>query len=407
MSSPDPAEDGFPNLRHLRLLVAAIDRGSLTAAAEDIHLSQPAASQAMARLARLYAAPMMERGPSGLSPTPEGSIVAARAARAFSHLDQATRALAPRSRLGRGLATDLLGRNVTVAQLRALAAFADSGSFSAAARALGLAEPSVHRAARDIERLIGAPLFEGTFRALHLTPAGETLATCAALVLRELADARTELRERAGLFDGQLVIGTLPLVRTRIVPQAVVALMARHPGARVEILDGTYDTLLRQLRAGACDVIVGALRDRAAPPGVTERFLFTDQHAIVARAGHPLSGRRLTLYDLADCTWVLPRRNSPSRAIFDMIAAEAGLDLSRGYVETGSLVALRGILTASDAVGLLSARQIEVEAKAGVLTTLDVPLPPESARAIGIATRADWQPTGLQAAFLDLLRAQV
>lgn len=404
---PAPATE-VPNLRHLRLLVAAVARGSLTRAADHVHISQPAASQAIQRLSDVFGARLLERTGNRVVPTPEGRIVAARAARALAHLSEAGRRLAraTRSGPGVGLAADLLERHATMAQLRALAAFAEAGSFSGAARALGQTEPSVQRAAREAERIAGVALFDGSFRALRLTPAGETLARHAALTLREVAAARAELAERDGRFDGRLVVGTLPLVRTRIVPEAVVALAARHPAAQIEILDGPYEALVQALLLGVCDMIVGALREGAAAPGLTEEVLFRDGLALVARAGHPLAGRRLAVADLVGVSWVLPRRDTPSRAILDRLMVGWGISGNgSGQIETGSLVALRGILAASDAITILSPRQIEVELAAGILTVLDLPLK-GTERPIGVTTLDGWQPTALGRDFLSALRAK-
>ncbi len=407
--TPAPTGGEVPNLRHLRLLVATVAKGSLTRAADHVHISQPAASQAMARLADVFGARLLERAGNRIVPTPEGRIVAHRAGRALAHLSEAGRRLSRAQRgTNGGLTADLLERHATMPQLKALAAFAEAGSFSGAARALGQTEPSIQRASREVERIAGVALFDGSFRALRLTPAGETLSRHAALMLKEVAAAQAELREREGRFDGRLVVGTLPLVRTRIVPEAVVALTARYPEAQIEIVDGPYEQLAQSLRMGTCDLLVGALREGSVAPGLDEEVLFRDGLAIVARAGHPLADRRLTGSDLAGYPWVLPRRDTPSRAILDRLMQGWGLDAppqagGRGHVETGSLVALRGILTASDALTILSPRQIEVELDAGLLAVLDLALPPTD-RPIGVSTLAGWQPTALGLAFLEELR---
>lgn len=376
---------------------------SLSLAADAVHVSQPAASQAMARLARIFGATLLERVGNGVRATPEGEIVMRRGRRALDHLRDANRRIVQRARLGRGVADDLLERQTTIAQLRAIAAFAEAGSFSAAASRLGQAEPSVQRAARDIERILGVPLFDGAFRSLRLTESGRIVATQASLALKEIASAYAELREHVGLYDGRLVVATLPLVRTRIVPQAVVTLMQRNPQAKVEILDGSYESLIHALSIGVCDMLVGALREGRAPAGMTETVLFEDELAIIARAGHPLAGRRVNAADLARYLWVLPRRDTPSRAIFETMQAEQHIrEPEAGFIETGSLVALRGILMESDAVTILSPRQIDYERQQGLLQVLDFPLP-ASGRAIGVTTLSNWQPTALQADFLRCL----
>lgn len=393
----------LPNLRHLRLFEAAVRLGSLTRAAELVHVSQPAASQAVARLSRLFGARLAERTSGGLRATAEGRIVQSRAARALAHLAEANRRIALRSRPGRGLAGDRLERHATMAQLRALAAFAEAGSFSDAARRLGQTEPAVQRAAREIERLLGVALFDGGPRDIRLTPAGDTVAAQAALALREVAAAHEELREAAGLYDGRIVIGTLPLARTRIVPLAVVDLMQRYLSVRIEVVEGRYDQLVRSLRSGACDLIVGALREGGRPAGLTERALFQDRLSIVARAAHPLAGRPLAGPELAAYPWVLPRADTPTRAIFDRLAAARGVcNPAQGHVETGSLVMLRGVLLASDAVAIISARQIDYELRQGLLVELDIAVA-DGGRPIGVTVLDDWHPTAAQAAFMECL----
>lgn len=393
----------LPNLRHLRLLDVAISENSLTAAANKVHISQPAASQAVAKLSEVFGARLIERSGNNVTPTPEGEIVVQRARRALEHLRATGPNLKGRKPADRAQTGDALVRYASTAQLRAVSAFATSGSFAAAARKLGQAESSVQRACRDIERIIGVPLFEGGQRKRSLTAAGQRLAEQASLALNEITLAQAELRERAGVFDSHIVIGALPLARTQLVPRAVVNLMARHPAARIEIVDGAYDALVQQMRLGACDFIIGALRGQDRPKGVQERPLFKDSLCIVARAGHPLAGCKVQGSELARFPWILPRRDAPARHVFERLSAQHGLeDPGRGHVETGSLVVVRGLLMESDALTLISLSQIDYEYTQGLLVPLDFPLE-DAHRVIGITTLSSALPNRLQQNFLEFL----
>lgn len=396
-----PAE--LSNLRHLRLLDVAVRERSLSRAANLVHISQPAASQAIAKLAKLFGVRLLERVGNTVTPTEEGLIVVARARRALDHLRDLGPLARPRHAGARSGMADLLERYSSTSQLRALATFATTGSFASAARRIGQTETSIQRACRNIEQIIGLPLIEGGQRNRSLTAPGRIVAAQASLALKELATAHAELREREGVFDGRLVIGALPLARTRLVPEAVVRLMARYPEARIEITDGSYEALVQRLRFGTCDMIVGALRGATRPAGLREIPLFHDRLSIVARKAHPLAGRAVTGADLRGFPWILPRIDSPARHLFEELAARHGLtDPSRGHVETGSLVNLRGILLESDALALISLRQIDYEYIQGLLVPLDFPIA-DTERPIGITLLEEALPTGLQGAFLEYL----
>ena len=137
-----------PSLRHLRVFLAAIETGRVTAAAEACRISQPAASQALAGLEARAGTALLHSGRDGLSATEVGAAYAARVRLALARLDAALNAAAPR-----------LVLTATRGQLVALIAVRDAESFTLAARKLGLTQPSVHRAIAQIEAEVGKPLF--------------------------------------------------------------------------------------------------------------------------------------------------------------------------------------------------------------------------------------------------------
>ncbi|MDE3029203.1 MAG: LysR family transcriptional regulator, partial [Paracoccaceae bacterium] len=129
------------NLRHLRVFLAVIDLGSVTRAAAACHVSQPAVTQAIAKLEINTGAALFTRTPQGLFPTAPGKALALRVRRALSRLDPVLTDLSPRLKL-----------TATTPQLRALIAVRETENFTLAARRLGLAQPTVHRAVNQLER---------------------------------------------------------------------------------------------------------------------------------------------------------------------------------------------------------------------------------------------------------------
>lgn len=392
------------NLRHLRAFREVATRGSIAASSEHVFLSQSAITQAIAKLEQVLGAALFVRRHDGMFLTEPGALFENRTSRALDRIAagarRATRAQGKRVSGGFPRFDNLL----TSVQLRALLALSDTGSFSWAARALGVSRPAVHRAASDLERLSGLDLFARTVQGIELTTAARTLEHAARLAFSELRQGVAEIDAWDGRETAEITIGTMPLARTRVLPHAINALADARPELRVRVVDGPYGDLLQGLRYGRLDLLVGALRDPPPVDDVVEEALFRDTLAIVARSGHPLADRApLSWPDLAGYGWVTPASGVPTRVQFDAMFRDAGLEPPVPVVESSSLVLIRGLLTASDRLTLISAHQVRPEIEFGLLRTLPFHVP-QTARPIGLTLRRDWQPTATQSLLLDLLR---
>lgn len=391
------------NLRHLRAFCEVAACGSISAASVRIHLSQPAITQAIAKLEQSVGQPLFARASTGMVPTESGRAMAYRTVRALDKIRAGAIATQNGQQVRRAKGFVGLDRVATSAQLRALLAVAQARNFSIAARNVGLSQPSLHRLARNLERQAGIELFRKTPQGIALTEAAEALARHARLAFAELRQGFEELEALRGVGNASIHVGTMPLARTTILPRAINALAKRRPEARVRVVDGPYDDLLRELRYGELDILIGALRTPAPIDDVVQTPLFKDRLSVISRRGHPLAARRnLRVRDLAAMPWIAPRPGAPARAQFDALFAEAGLAPPAGLVEASSLILIRGLLMGSDRLTLLSAHQVQPEIQHGMLEIIPFMLRQET-RPIGTTIRRDWQPTGTQALFLDLL----
>ena len=389
------------NLRHLRALDAIVQHGSMRAAAEAVGLSQPALTQGLARLERQLRIALFARRPHGVVPTAAGTTMATRSVRAFLHLAQATRGAARGGARGFARAEQLM----TATQLRALLALADTGSFVAAAALTGLAEPSLHRAVRDLEQAAGLPLAERRGRGVQLTDGGRRLARGARLAAAEIAAGMMDLADH-GRADGReaqgrIAIGAMPLARARVLPAAIAAFQRGGAAATVDVVEGSWRELVEPLRDGVLDMMIGALRERD-PPGLVQRALFQDGLVVVGRAGHPLASGSGDAQALARFGWIVGSAGSPLRAQWELLFAGGA---PPAPIECGSVMVIRGILLETDLLTLLSPDQVALELATGVLAVVS-PLPAGFARTIGTTVRADWQPTSAQARLLALLDAE-
>jgi DNA-binding transcriptional LysR family regulator len=392
----------LPNLRHLGVFLELARQSSISAAARAVHLSQPAVSQILAGLEAAFGARLLDRTSGGIATTEAGEHVRARAARALEQIRDGL-AEAGYARSARNLPGP--AHAMTTVQLQALAAVAEHGGFGAASQASGLARPSLHRAARQLERRLGIKLFETTTFGVRPTREAERLARRVRLAFAELAQARAEVDALGGLDTGRTVIGAMPLARSCVVPAAALEFSASYPRHQVAILEGAYDVLLEALRSGRADLLVGALRQPLPQSDVLQQHLFDDPLAIIVRSGHPLTaGAAPVAGELARYPWIVPRQGSPLRRQFEQLFERARVVPPGVSIECNSLVAARELLLDSDYVTLLSGRQVRREIEAGMLVALPHP-DGRVTRPIGLTLRRDWRPTAAQQVLVRVLRS--
>jgi len=370
------------NLRHLWAVVEIAELGRMSAAAQAVNLSQPAITQALARIEAALEAPLFERRQDGMIATDSGAL------------------LVPRIRAAR---EHIANPHVTMSRMRAVLALADTGSYTGASALTGLSLPSLHRAVSDLSLSLRRQLVERRGKAVVMTEAGTALARSFRLARVEIEAGLAELDALKGLETRRIVIGAMPLSRAKVLPAAVARFLRRHPHVRISIVEGSRAELVEPLRNGAVDLIVGALREPLIEPDLVQEALFRDRPAVIARRGHPLEGELPTLERLAAYPWVIASPGAPLRESWQRMFHDAAVALPPVPIESGSVMTIRQLLIESDLLTMLSPDQVAVELEAGWLVTLrDAPAAQE--RSIGVTSRASWRPTTVQAEFLADLR---
>ncbi|RKE67492.1 DNA-binding transcriptional LysR family regulator [Pseudorhodoplanes sinuspersici] len=374
----------------------------MSTAAHFLHVTQPAVTRAIRSLEDEVGTPLLERRPGGSFLTQDGLIFARRTQRFFQQLSAALAAT-----IGADAQSDAvtrLSRKISDVHIRSLIAIWKSRSFRGAAKALDVAEPTLHRPARDLERLVKTPLYRRTLDGIGLSPAGSELARRFALSVVEIAVGFEELAAHQGSAQVKTTIGVLPLAPKRLLAIVAEELLRVHPKSRLVIQEGSYDELVVSLRSGASDLIFGALR--APPPfdDLCEENLFDDPYRIVCRRDHPIAQiPSPKTSDLRKYNWVFPTAALPRRAVLDTIIAEWRLS-PRVQIETNSLGALIADLMVSDHLGLLPREYIDIDDRSD-LAALNLRVP-HAPRIVGLTTRLDWLPTSFQSDFLTVMRKQ-
>lgn len=382
------------NLRHLRVFLAVVETGSVTRAAEICCVSQPAVTQAISKIEKTLGYRVFTRSTNGLFVTNEGNLLSIRARRAFAYLDPALTELAARLKV-----------TATSAQLEALVAVRELENFTLAARRLGVAQPTVHRAVSQLEKEAARPLFERTSYGMVATRLAQNLAQATRLAFAELQQAQADLAESRAEEAGAIVIGAMPLSRSAILPQVIAGFREKRPRLPIRVVEGVYAELLAGLRRGELDFLVGAMRNPLPIEDVEQEKLFNDTVVIVAGKHHPLVGSsEISIESMAAYPWVVAAPGTPIRAHFDVLF-EARHPEPRRVIESSSLILMRELLDRSDHLGFVSGGQASAEIERGLMVSLPFDLA-HTSRPIGITVRKGWLPTSAQAEFLEMLRVQ-
>lgn len=396
------------NLRHLRALSAVASAGSVAKAAHELFRVSSAVTRAICELEAALGVPLFERRPRGMVANAYGNCVLVRAHRIEREFEEARAQLVARGGVSASqdaratFASILNGRRLTI-----FASLAEKRSMAVIAREFEITQPAISIAVKALETGLGVTLFDRTARGMVPTPAGEIVAFHCRRVLSEVRQVLPDLAAIEGHLVGSITVGALPLARTRILPMAIAALLKAHPRLHVATVESPYESLEASLRAGDIDFILGALRGTPGSSGLTQEALCQDRISVIARSGHPLAARgRLDFGALRRARWVLSRRGSPSRELFDRSFREAGQEPPAPAVETGDLALLRGLLLESDMLTAISAHQLRYEIRDASLEVLDFPLD-LTLREIGISQRAGALPSPGAAALMDEIRAVV
>ncbi len=392
-------------IRQARIFLAVADSVSVTRAAKSLNRSQTSVTKSLHDLEHQLNVELFDRSSKGVSLTAFGECLLPRAREAAEAFAMAKELVPPVSMQQSSSTARFFRMDVSDKWLDAFLATAEHQNVAAAAEHLGLTPAAISASLRKLEDTLHTFLFERTANAIIPSAFGQSLAKYVKLARSHLRNACDELAGLQGVKRGRIVVGTLPFVRTIIAPRAITSLLRQHPYLDVSTIEAPYDDLVSALRCGDIDLMIGALRGSAADKDLSEETLLDDSLSAVVRAGHPLVTRKnLHWEDLLRFQWILPRRGTPTRKLFEGAIVALGLTVPPHVIETSSLVMLRGLLLESDRITVLSRHQIRFEEQAGMLAALSFDLIGTD-RPIGITCRKNSSLSPAAALFIDEVHA--
>ncbi|MCF3641159.1 pca operon transcription factor PcaQ [Rhizobium sp. TRM95111] len=262
-----------------------------------------------------------------------------------------------------------------------------------AAGLLHVSQPAVTKTIRELEEVLGVPVFERDGRGIRITRYGEVFLKHAGAALTALRQGFDSVSQALSGEAAPIRVGALPTVSTRIMPKAMMLFLREETGARIKIVTGENAVLLEQLRVGDLDLVVGRLAAPEKMTGFSFEHLYSEQVVFCVRAGHPLLGRGGSVFAGLDAYPVLmPTRASIIRPFVESFLIANGIAGLPTQIETVSDSFGRAFVRASDAIWIISEGVVAGDIADGILAALPVDTGATKGP-VGLTMRADAVPS--------------
>ena len=210
-------------------------------------------------------------------------------------------------------------------QLEYFVAVAEEANFTRGAERAHVSQSGISAQIRQLERDLGAELFDRTSRTVSLTAAGEAAIGHARAVLAEAGALRQAVDEVNGLVRGHLTVGMVTACTVAPLFDALSAFHRAYPGIEITLAEDHSDRLVEQVRSGSADLaLVGAAGE--LPEDVGGQIVISENLVAAVPPAHPLTGQRqVGLAELAAYPVISMPTGTGVRTVFDLACAREGL----------------------------------------------------------------------------------
>ncbi len=263
---------------------------------------------------------------------------------------------------------------MNLSNLKTFIEIVESGSFSGAARALGLSQPAVSLQVKALEREFGAQLMERRGKTLTLTEAGRTLYRQALGLVEQARRLEEAMEQSAAEVRGTLRAGASTIPGDYILPAMLGPFKAEFPFVRVVLEVTDSAGVARKTAAGEVDIgFTGTMPD---DPQLQSHTLCSDRLLLITPPGHALGRKkRPTEEDLAAADFILREEGSGTRRTMLAALSAMGLGLAdlNVVVELGSTNAVVNAVASGAGISLVSAWALDCALETGSVQAVQLP----------------------------------
>jgi LysR family transcriptional regulator, low CO2-responsive transcriptional regulator len=285
-------------------------------------------------------------------------------------------------------------------QVEAFVQVSKHRSFSRAAEALQLTQPSITARIQALERELGEEMFERGGRGVRLTDAGNAFLPYVERILQTLREGRDAVDEVRNVQLGSLRLGTAITISTYVLPNILHKFTDRYPGLEVVVRTGRSEQVMQMLLS---DEVHVALARSLANPEVENIHLYDDEIVLAVNPEHPFAkGGRVTVAEAATEPIVLFDRGSSYYGLINNFFRQAGV-IPNVAMELDSLEATKRMVEEGLGIALVPLVTVERELASGDLVKVDLADAEPLSRPIALIYRKSRKRPRTAQAFIDTL----
>ncbi|TCS43342.1 LysR family transcriptional regulator [Reinekea marinisedimentorum] len=217
-----------------------------------------------------------------------------------------------------------------IRQLQHFVAVAETGTISAAARQLHLAQPAVSASIKKLESELNVMLLHRRERGVALTEAGQQFLLHARQILQQTVDAKHAMEELEGLVKGEAIIGVPNMLGSYFLPPLLMAFKHQYPDISLNIIDAGTGTIRQALIDGEMEL--GVIVNSAVSPELDSGQLAREEMVVCMAEDHPLVEKEIIYYkDFLSYELVLPNKSYFYQRFLDSITAREAMQPNVGY----------------------------------------------------------------------------
>lgn len=278
-------------------------------------------------------------------------------------------------------------------QIEAFVQVAQHRSFSKAADALFLTQPSVTARIQSLERDLGEALFERNGRGVRLTEMGGTFLPFARRALKALQEGRDALEGMRNLDIGTLKLGSALTVSTYVLPKILKKYCAAYPGVEVSVHTGRSEQVLQMVLS---DDVHCALERTVQHPEIVTIPLYEDDLALVASPDHRFARTgTASIEDVGREPLILFDKGSSYNQLIQGVFRQHGI-VPRTLMELDTIEATKKMVEEGLGIALLpkvsTEREIE-QARLRLISVTDAAMPRRRSRSSSARTASTPAPS--------------